>query len=920
MNNRSGNYANRCCIGSFCTIFPLLLCLIILPAQTSQAVPPGWTSYGPEGAFRSVLTVDPVNPSIIYLAAAVGGAYKSIDGGTSWVSINTGLTTLNLNCITVNPSNNYILIAGTAYGIFRSQNGGVSWYQVSATASKTIVFDPADSSIIYASQQKSTDGGATWNTYNVSYSTESYSYAFQPLTHKILAGTSSGLFVSSDNGATWVRTSYVNAESIIVDKHNSAIIYMASSLSSYHGIYKSTDNGDTWTQLVSADLPSNGYNVRSIAIDPDNSATIYAAAYSHGQGLYKSTNSGTNWTKVSSGNGAAYIVALTPSARVFTSIDYLGVFSSDNGGTTWDERNSGLTASRIYSLAAKTGINAGIYTAGQKFGVAKSTTGGESWARVNSGLPTYPQDYYGGTYAVAAGTGVSPNMYAGCTSIYRSPDGGATWTPFDTTGLPTLPVYSYFLAIAVDPLTPTTLFAYVPPSTTGTGRGLYRYTAAGAKWEMVNSITTSSNPPKYFIKFQPGSSQVIYAAMPSPLMLTKSTNGGTSWTNNILYSQNATGLAFDPINPSILYATVQGGESGLYKSTDGGNSWTYPPASVCGTTYLTAVAVDPTNGSRIYVGSNSGICRSIDGGATWQPFGLTYYDIQDILIDPSNPNLLYAATTNQGVFVRNIGTELVPTIDSVSPNSGSDAGGQTVTISGSGFIPFETSVSFGGAAATNIQVLSSTTLTTVTPAHTAGVVDVVVANLTGSSEPYAGGYTYTGTNRSLQVTVTGTGSGSVNSIPSGLIACTWPPLEGTCLTSQPSNTALSLIASPGGDSTFGGWGGDCNACVDLACGVTLDSDKSCTATMTILPLIKIGSSYYASLSKAYSGLPGDTPATMMMQAVEFDETVKFDQNIPLTLLGGYDADFIANNGYTTIHSPLTVQQGSLTVNRLVVKQ
>jgi hypothetical protein len=78
---------------------------------------------------------------------------------------------------------------------------------------------------------------------------------------------------------------------------------------------------------------------------------------------------------------------------------------------------------------------------------------------------------------------------------------------------------------------------------------------------------------------------------------------------------------------------------------------------------------------------------------------------------------------------------------SLCPGTGTINGGTAVTIAGTAFQNGAT-VRFGGVAATNIQVLSSTTITATTPAHTAGAVDVSVTNPNGQSGTLSGGFTY----------------------------------------------------------------------------------------------------------------------------------------------------------------------------------
>ncbi len=81
-----------------------------------------------------------------------------------------------------------------------------------------------------------------------------------------------------------------------------------------------------------------------------------------------------------------------------------------------------------------------------------------------------------------------------------------------------------------------------------------------------------------------------------------------------------------------------------------------------------------------------------------------------------------------------------PNILSVSPTIGSTAGGTTVTISGSGFVP-GTTVTIGGISAVGVNVINVTTITAVTPAHASGSTDVVVS-ASGFSSTLTNAFTY----------------------------------------------------------------------------------------------------------------------------------------------------------------------------------
>jgi hypothetical protein len=83
-----------------------------------------------------------------------------------------------------------------------------------------------------------------------------------------------------------------------------------------------------------------------------------------------------------------------------------------------------------------------------------------------------------------------------------------------------------------------------------------------------------------------------------------------------------------------------------------------------------------------------------------------------------------------------------PTVTAVSPGSATTAGGTAITITGTGFAAGAT-VRFGAAAASSVSVASGTTITAMTPAGSAGAVDVTVTNADGLNGRLAGGFTYT---------------------------------------------------------------------------------------------------------------------------------------------------------------------------------
>lgn len=105
---------------------------------------------------------------------------------------------------------------------------------------------------------------------------------------------------------------------------------------------------------------------------------------------------------------------------------------------------------------------------------------------------------------------------------------------------------------------------------------------------------------------------------------------------------------------------------------------------------------------------------------------------------PSTEFIIQGSNTNATSAVIQIDTN--PTLTSITPNTGSAAGGAGVTLTGTA-LTGATGITFGGSAATSVNVVNSTTVTAVTPIHAVGAVDVVVSTPNGNVQ-LNNGYTY----------------------------------------------------------------------------------------------------------------------------------------------------------------------------------
>jgi hypothetical protein len=140
-----------------------------------------------------------------------------------------------------------------------------------------------------------------------------------------------------------------------------------------------------------------------------------------------------------------------------------------------------------------------------------------------------------------------------------------------------------------------------------------------------------------------------------------------------------------------------------------------------------------------------------------------------------------------------------PTVTAISPNSGSTAGGTSVTITGTNFVSGAT-VTIGGNAATGVTVANSTTIHAITPSNTAGTVSVIVTTAGGSSNAFSG-YTYnnpvptlssispTSGNRLQTLNVTFTGTNFISGVSSVNVG------TGITINSTVVNSSTQIVAS-----------------------------------------------------------------------------------------------------------------------------
>jgi photosystem II stability/assembly factor-like uncharacterized protein len=638
------------------------------PISVCHAGVNSWTTIGPYGGPGSgAFAMAPSAPNVLYFGGLTGRIYRSSDSGQTWVWRGARASVTSL---VVDPTNADIVygygFAGTQTGVLKSVNGGATWVSSnSGVPSSTftgafapLVIDPRNPRTLYTDHAcqglfKSTDGAGSWSEINSAQfprpgmfgCIEAHDLAVDAINgNMVLAsfrGTQPALFVSYDGGTSWTPIDVPVAEvfgaygvAIHPSAPNVIFVEVASDLEG-SPLLKSIDGGSTWTVSDAGMPPGPLQTVEEITFDSTDPSTMYALSV---QKLYKSTDSGSSWSHVSTNGNypgtLAFAINPKNGSELFLST-FDGVFRSTDAGATWTFASDGLPGLGVRSLAIDAAQPAKIY-AGTDLSVTKSVDAGATWAPQSA-------DLSGPVFEIQLGPPGSGLLFAAHGSgVSKSLDSGATWS-YSSQGLPPngLGGYEGVTALMLDPAVPSVLFS-------GRAFGdepIYKSTDGGSTW----LPSSAGIPPHTFIHDFETAPGLVFAATSDGVYV--SVDAGTSWQprNNGLASGNlrrASAFAIDRA-AGVLHVATAGG---MYRSSNYGDSWV--PTNLAVDT-LSAL-IDLRDSRIVYAGTDGNqIYRSIDGGLSYAKFAaglaasdwgsLRIYDLRE------SGTTLYAATS-VGVF------------------------------------------------------------------------------------------------------------------------------------------------------------------------------------------------------------------------------------------------------------------------------
>ena len=573
-----------------------------------------WELIGPinTGGRCTSIAVHPANADVIYIGAAGGGVWKSVDAGQTWSSQWHAEGSLNVGALAIDPTNPDTVYCGTGEANLSADSyGGVGLY-------------------------RTTDGGNTWKLFagadKAGLPRRIGTIAVDPFdsTHVCLGGVRhaktevAGMYTSHDGGKTWAKETFVAGDYfchhiVFHPSVQGTLFATVDANGTANGIWRSTDGGANWQHLTKG-LPSAASIHRtSLAIAPSKPDTMYAISATAGEGVlgvFRSVNGGQSWTSIggthfkketqmSYGNAIA-VHPTNPKIVICGGVD---LHATKDGGKTWKQatrwdldRGKARYAHADHHALVMPAAKPGRIFDANDGGMDLSDDSGVTWANRSAGLAAtmfYDLDV-SQTDGRVYGGGAQDNG----TVITTDGDGNHFFEILGGDG-------GWML---IDPKDAGHILA-----------SYYNFNIQrlrGGKWtDITPSMADSEHQSVWmvYITFDPSDSNTIYTASQR---VWKTTNDGASWAavSGVLDGTVVSAIEVAPANPKAVYVGTEKG--GFFRSTDGGATWSDDLSStVLAGSIITRIETHPKNAKQVFVTvggfGHSHLFRTDDGGQSW---------------------------------------------------------------------------------------------------------------------------------------------------------------------------------------------------------------------------------------------------------------------------------------------------------------
>jgi photosystem II stability/assembly factor-like uncharacterized protein len=674
----------------------------------------------------------------LYVGSASGGVWKSVNGGTTYKPVFDKSAVQSIGAIAIDPKNPKTVWVGTGEswtrnsvsigdGVYKSTDGGDNWTNVGLPESERITkiaIDPTDSNTVYVcvpgklwsdsndrGLYKTTDGGKTWSLIlkgpNPSTGCSMLSldeknpktlfaglWDFRRKGWEFRSGgdgpdkpSGSGLFKSTDGGATWndlndktasgLPTKPWGRVAVTIAPSNSNVIYaLIEAAPPKNALYRSDDGGKTWAERDRSQMMIwRPFYFANLIVDPKDENKIYKP----GGGFIASTDGGKTFSDISGGaHGDFHDLWIDPEATDHLVVgDDGGLWYSYDGGNRW-WKGENLPVSQFYHVSVDNDMPYHVYGGLQD----NSAWVGDSEYPGGITNSRWENMFFGDGFWMFDDPADHDYLYA---ELQGGEIGRVNRKTYEIRDIKPQPGYkegklrfNWNAAMHMSPNEKGTIYIG--------SQFLFRSRDHGTTWERISPDLTTNDPAKqrqeqsggvtidnsaaemhttiYAISESPKNGSVIWVGTDDGnVQLTR--DGGKTWTNVV---GNISGL---PKNAWVSYLNASTHDEGTlfatfdlhtfgdmrpyaYKTTDFGKTWTsLIPSDAPVRGYAHVIRQDLVNPSLLFLGTEFGLWVSLDGGKQWAQYkggDLPNVAVRDLVIHPRD-NDLVIATHGRGIWI-----------------------------------------------------------------------------------------------------------------------------------------------------------------------------------------------------------------------------------------------------------------------------
>lgn len=637
------------------------------------------------------------NSSVILAATPAGGLFRTNDAGFNWFSISPNVPNCGISGVlfgSEDPSGNtiYILtgdgdtgpVGSGAYvsnygylrnsiGVLVTYNGGFTWnvagnsrqilnrrrcyklLQVRNAANRLLA---ATDTGIYSSSNY----GASWALSSLAGSSV-FDIEQHPAVDTILYASLPGTVMKSiDRGQTFTINPAFNPvqnsatrTAIAVTAVNANEVYYLQSGNGYNRIYRSTDNGNNYTSINTTDLIAGQYTYNcSFAVNPQNNNFIVTG----GINISSSSNNGASFPNTTVGiinntipdptyvHSDIHDLAYNPLNNALYAATDGGIYFSTDNGVNWIERSIGLQCTQYYHMDGSNGVTNLLVGGAQDNGTAFTTNGANmNYCGAGDGFAV---DFINGNndiFYLVENTSVSRFVRSTNTRTTISPGTAAN--------------QSFFPNVISHPTNNNIVYV-------GYSGSMWRSDNQGGNWTQISANGTSNGGGGQTGGFAVSAQTPdrLYAANANTVW--RSDNQGNNWvtiSGNTGWPANfgvITDLASRNNNANEIWAATTGnnGANRVLYSGDAGANWTDLTGSLSN---IPVYSIVYSNDGDAYIGTELGVYFMDFNMNDWVPFynGMPMVPVSDLFINETNGNI-QAATFGRGIWNSDLYTDCNP--------------------------------------------------------------------------------------------------------------------------------------------------------------------------------------------------------------------------------------------------------------------